>query len=90
MINNTMNDNSIFESTAIRYNKEKNEKKGLKNLGNIGGSALLLFIAFQVLIGLILTVTNLAKPYFEDSNMTYVIGTLISVFSLGGELYLRA
>lgn len=84
MINTTMNDNSIFESTAIRYNKEKNEKKGLKTLGAIGGSALLLFVAFQILIGLFLGATHLAKPYFEDSNMTYVLGTLISVFSLGG------
>lgn len=88
MIYNNTSNTSYFESTAQRYNKEKDEKKGLRRLGNISGISLLLFIALQFLILIFLIVTDLAKVYAKDNNLTYAFGTIISIFSLGGAFFI--
>ena len=78
-----MYNNYYMQNGAMIYENTKlTEKKDLRKLGTLAGSALLLFVTFQLICVLAISILGLEKEYYEDRNMTYAIGTLVSVFSI--------
>ncbi|MBQ2774922.1 MAG: CPBP family intramembrane metalloprotease [Clostridia bacterium] len=71
-----------MQNSAVTYENKRLEKKELRKLGTLAGAALMLFIAFQLLSVLFLVITGLKDEYYYDRNITYSIGTLISIFSI--------
>lgn len=72
-----------MQNSAVIYeNKKRTEKKEIRKLGILAGSALLLFVAFQLIAVLSVSILGLQEAYYEDRNATYALGTLISVFSI--------
>ncbi len=76
------NFNPMQNSAVTNENNKRLEKKELRKMGILAGSALLLFIAFQLICVLAIGILGLEEEYYEDRNMTYAIGTLVSVFSI--------
>ena len=79
--------NNGFFSTGTPNGAEtlrnsQNDRRSLHRLGNLAGMGLVLFVVFQFIALIILTVTGLEDEYIYDTDMTYSIGAIVSVFSI--------
>ncbi len=71
-----------MQNSAVAYENKQLEKKELRRLGTLSGAAVMLFVAFQLLSVFLLVIFKLDDEYYNDRNLTYALGALISVFSI--------